>query len=417
LTGVRFIAAFWVLCYHAMPRTGLPAPLAALVDGGYAGVSLFFVLSGFILAHAYGEPAASASFPTRAFLGARLARIYPAYLAALLFALPAFAREVTVTPHAPAGLTLSGVGLSTVLMLQAWVPRWGWWWNTPGWSLSVEAFFYVVFPFIAPRLLRLRAATLVGVGLGAWFAALVIAPFASAEFAGDTAWWGADLHRTWLSAWTPLVRLPEFVLGICAARALRTPALAPRVGAVGGSAAVLLILWAATRSPSHLRELLLWPAIALPFAVLIAALANPMHRSPLSHAVFQRLGNASYSLYLIHAVLQGYLLALANRVAGPAWGHSWGVLWRVCGGCHRPLRSAPRCGGGAGQAAAPCHMGMSEGWPRQGWRGCRRRGHARSRHTMPLYSCFGALNPLAARSIFSKIRQGGPPPPNTWSLT
>lgn len=53
LTGVRFIAAFWVLCYHAVPRTGLPAPVAAVVDAGYSGVSLFFVLSGFILTHAY----------------------------------------------------------------------------------------------------------------------------------------------------------------------------------------------------------------------------------------------------------------------------------------------------------------------------------------------------------------------------
>lgn len=259
----------------------------------------------------------------RTFLGARLARVYPAYLAALVFALPAFLREVQLTANAPAGLKLAGIALSTMLMLQAWIPRWGWWWNTPGWSLSVEAFFYLVFPFLAPRLLRLRATTLFGIGLGAWLGAIAFAPLASAEFAGDSAWWGVDLHQRWLSAWTPVVRLPEFILGICAARALRTPSLAPRVGPFAGGAALLCVLGAAALPPSPVRELMLWPVISLAFAVLIAALSSPQHRSLLSAALFQRLGNASYSLYLIHTVTQAYLLAVVNRTLDPAWGRSW----------------------------------------------------------------------------------------------
>lgn len=306
-----------------MPRTGLPAPVAAVVDAGYSGVSLFFVLSGFILAHAYGAVATRGAFPVRTFLGARVVRVYPAYLAALVFALPAFLRELQVTAHAPAGLKLAGIALSTVLMLQAWIPRWGWWWNTPGWSLSVEAFFYLGFPFIAPILLRLRATTLLGLGLGAWVGAIALAPLASAEFAGDSAWWGMDLHQRWLSAWTPVVRLPEFILGICAARALRTPALAPRVGRFAGAVALAAVVIAASLPPSPARELLLWPVISLAFAVLIAALSSPQHRSPLSTPLFQRLGNASYSLYLIHAVTQAYLLAAVNRALDPAWGRSW----------------------------------------------------------------------------------------------
>lgn len=327
LTGVRFIAAFWVVCYHAMPRTGLPVPVAAVVDGGYSGVSLFFVLSGFILAHVYGDDAAPGNrFPTRSFLVARFARIYPVYLAALVFALPALVRDVLVNPEAPSGLRLGGVCVSTVSMLQAWVPGWGCWWNCPGWSLSAEAFFYVAFPFLAPRLLRLSAGSLAGVCLTAWIAALALAPFAAVGVAGEGGWLGDQRPLPGLTAWTPIVRLPEFIMGICVSRALRTTALAPRIGRLTGGFALLVVVGAAALPPSNARSLLLWPGLSLAYAVLIAALSSPRHRSPLSSRLFQRLGNTSYSLYLIHAVAHGYVLALINRTWGREHAGGWVVF-------------------------------------------------------------------------------------------
>lgn len=327
LTGVRFIAAFWVLCYHALPRTDLPAPVAAVVAGGYSGVSLFFVLSGFILAHVYGDAAAPGNrFPTRSFLVARFARVYPAYLAALVFALPALGREVLVNPDAPTGLRLGGVCLSTVSMLQAWVPGWGCWWNCPGWSLSAEAFFYVVFPFVAPRLLRLGAGALAGVGIAAWIAAVAVAPFTTVDVAGQGAWLGNLLQLPGVTAWTPLVRLPEFIMGICASRALRTTVRAPRLEWIAGSVAVLAVVGGAALPPSNTRNLLLWPGLSLAYTLLIAALSSPLHRSLLSTRLFQRLGNASYSLYLIHAVAHGYVLALINRTWAREYADGWVVF-------------------------------------------------------------------------------------------
>ena len=326
LTGIRFIAAFWVVCYHAMPRTDLPAPVAAVIAGGYSGVSLFFVLSGFILAHVYGDAAAPGSrFPTRSFLVARAARVYPAYLAALVFALPALVRELQVNPDAPTGLRLGGVCLSTVSMLQAWVPGWGCWWNCTGWSLSAEAFFYLAFPFLAPRLVRMSAGSLVGVGIVAWLFALSLAPFTTADVAIEGAWTGSPFQLPGLTAWTPLVRLPEFIIGICASRALRSTARLPRVEWIAGSVAVLAVVGVAALPPSNMRNLLLWPGLSLAYAVLIGALASPRHRSPLSSRLFQRLGNASYSLYLIHAVAHGYVLALINRT----WGREHAGGWLV----------------------------------------------------------------------------------------
>jgi peptidoglycan/LPS O-acetylase OafA/YrhL len=310
-----------------MPRADLPAPIASVVAGGYSGVSLFFVLSGFILAHVYGEAAAPGRpFPAKQFLIARFARVYPAYLAALVFAVPALVRDLHVRPDAPTGATVTGICLSTVTMVQAWVPGWGCWWNCPGWSLSVEAFFYLSFPLIAPVLLRRRTATLAAVGVSAWLLALVLGAFTVAEIANEAALPWMQFRLPGLTAWTPVVRLPEFVLGMCASRVLRTQAALPRVGMLGGGLAVAVVLAVASLAPSDWSSLLLWPGLSLLYAIVIVALSSPLHRSVLSSRALQRLGNASYSLYLLHAVAQGYLLAAINRTWGPEHAGGWVVF-------------------------------------------------------------------------------------------
>lgn len=317
LTGIRFLAAFWVLGFHAMPRTGLPRPVAAFWSAGFSGVSLFFVLSGFILAHVYGAAAVDdRPFPARRFLVARFARVYPAYAAALLFAIPAFVRELRVVVDPPAASAISGICLASVTMTQAWIPGWGCWWNCPGWSLSAEAFFYLVFPFSAPRLLRLRPEALAAVAVGLLLLGLAVG--ASLDHGPGT--WTA---RLWLTSWTPLVRLPEFLLGVCAARLLRASDGRPLVGAASGWSAAVIVL-TVTMLPAPLwGGLLLWPGLALPFAVIIASLSSAEGRGLLASPALQRLGNASYSLYLIHAVGHSYYLAVVNRLIGRGHDGSW----------------------------------------------------------------------------------------------
>lgn len=318
LTGLRFIAALWVLGFHTLPRTGLPRPVAAFWNAGWAGVSLFFVLSGFILMHVYGGAAAAPQpFRTRDFLVARLARVYPAYLAALLFAVPEFARSLHLNPGAPSGATLAGVCLSAVTMTQAWIPGWGCWWNCPGWSLSVEAFFYLTFPLLAPVIGRLRRPTTATLGLGVWLLALAVVISLSRSDGPER------VFRFGLTAWTPLLRLPEFIVGMCAAHALRRPDGMPRVSMWTGGMAAGVIFAASMLPASPWRGGLLWPGLTLPFAIVIGALSSPRSRSPLAWPWLQRLGNASYSLYLFHAVGHGYLLAVINRTIGRGHDAAW----------------------------------------------------------------------------------------------
>lgn len=188
LTSLRFFAAIWVVFFHLSGPRGLiltdPAtlrPLYNLVRTGYVAVGIFFVLSGFVLAYTYrGE------FSARQFWTARIARIYPVYFLGLVLILPVVV--ASVLRHMTTWLWAGGSGLACVLLLQSWCPRTALAWNHPGWSLSVEAFFYLLFPLILLPLKRLAPRGLfvaVGLSLVAALASCPWRPSASAALSGE----------------------------------------------------------------------------------------------------------------------------------------------------------------------------------------------------------------------------------------
>ena len=95
------------------------------------------MLSGFVMIIAYGK---ASKLSTSAYLRNRLARIYPVYfLALMLFVIPVV-------------LAKSSIDLKDLLLnltlTQSWIPGKAMVLNGPGWSLSVELFFYALFPFL-----------------------------------------------------------------------------------------------------------------------------------------------------------------------------------------------------------------------------------------------------------------------------
>ena len=146
LTGLRFLAALAVFIAH-MPGSW-PEYDFGKAPIGAAGVSFFFVLSGFILAYVYLprlEISGPNQFPFKEFYLRRVARIWPLHLTTLLIALilvmgwRLFQKQDYVLLKS----------FANVFLLQAWIPihKWGYFLNGPAWSLSVEVFFYAVFPW------------------------------------------------------------------------------------------------------------------------------------------------------------------------------------------------------------------------------------------------------------------------------
>lgn len=287
LTGLRFFAALAVLFYH-IPFV-LPAAVGyPVLPDGALGVNFFFVLSGFILAHAYsGSASRPDPFPTLDFFRKRFARIYP--LHALTFVVwavlffPAWGNIYTDK--------ING-GIANILLLQAFFsgPLFNLGFNAVSWSISVEAFFYVVFPWL---IVGRRAP--------------IIFLFYVVLFLAMPTRITAGLEQTFPSFFyfNPMARLMEFVAGIALYQlCAKLSFLRLEVGVIAGTsiqaAAVALVIVASLATaplPMHMRNL----ALVLPFGVVILAFLRDGHLSRLmASRPVVLLGEASFALYMIH---------------------------------------------------------------------------------------------------------------------
>lgn len=203
LTAMRWAAAFVVFAYHVS--------LAAYFGGqgdkimrwafgaGAAGVSFFFILSGFVLSWSVRENDRAWRFWRR-----RAARVYPVHLVtAALALLLAFTLAPGMRPHG------APEAIANVALVSAWKPEWWQTLNPVSWSLTCEAFFYAVFPALYALLRRLGPRALTAVTATA-VVAVIAWPWANLHY--PLGWWLPHL---------PLTRLPEFVLGAAAARLVK----------------------------------------------------------------------------------------------------------------------------------------------------------------------------------------------------
>jgi len=139
LTFTRFVAAIAIVIFH-YGQTVYPfnkPAISFLFENANVGVSYFFILSGFVMILAYGG---KANISVKDFLKRRLARIYPVYFLALVLLLTVYLLFYKSSHFKEFLLNLS--------LLQSWYPGFALSFNFPAWSLSVEVFFYLCFPFI-----------------------------------------------------------------------------------------------------------------------------------------------------------------------------------------------------------------------------------------------------------------------------
>jgi peptidoglycan/LPS O-acetylase OafA/YrhL len=325
-TGLRFFAALGVVGYHfyCPPcEPNAPSFLGNLLQAGFTTVSLFFVLSGFILAYNYLGEQGGFVGTTRDFYRARFARIYPIYLLALVVDLPLFLRLLHVAePAVPPG-EVARISAATLTLTQAWLEAGRPVWNTMAWTLSAEAFFYAVFPFLGVWLARQSSRRLIGVAVAAWV--LGAAPFLAGELASRLGVEGSpSLVVRALDAWSqlpsqlvPLLRLPEFVLGMCLGllfcRRTRQGSEAWRtVGLLATGAVIATVLILLPPKPSAVVQMgVLVPLFAL--AIWLLACGVAWNGLLLGTRPLVWLGGASYALYLLHGSMMGLALALNTR--------------------------------------------------------------------------------------------------------
>lgn len=162
----RFIAALGVVLFHyASYSIGEEFPfLSPFLGTGGLGVSFFFFLSGVVMITAYPQALQSSELKKKFFI-ARFARIYPlVVLTALLVLLLNF-----LNSSFPGSLDI----LLQFSLLQAWIPGKNLVVNSPSWSISVEIFFYLLFPLLQKFCLRLSTPKLISFCFLIWTATLI----------------------------------------------------------------------------------------------------------------------------------------------------------------------------------------------------------------------------------------------------
>lgn len=298
LTGLRALAAYGVFVHHYNPASPGTLPYR-LFHQGYIGVSVFFVLSGFLIYHRYADAyGRRTNWSWWRYVRQRFARIFPLYTILLL---------ATVTINAVAGrpMSLLLIGLNLTLLkgffeqnLFSGIPQ--------SWSLTVEICFYGVAPFLFIRLpcwgVAGLSAGLVGIGLLGW---ALVGPLSvyTHGFMGSV---------PFVLSYTFFGRAFEFLVGMWLARRWHQNqlpwsrwatviGLMVLVGCVGWQAYLPVIT---TRPDDLLCSEIVCYNYLLPMGIGTFLIGMIHHPSPiqrlLSQPIMQALGRSSYAFYLIH---------------------------------------------------------------------------------------------------------------------
>ncbi|RTL46480.1 MAG: acyltransferase [Burkholderiales bacterium] len=296
---LRSIAIVWVMCFHTFLIGGLGPDWEWLTRFGWAGVDIFFVLSGFLIGSQWLQALRQGKRPSLGhFYWRRAWRILPAFAAVLgvYLAFPVLREE----PHLEAWWQFATFTLNLFIdygQNRAF---------SHAWSLCVEEHFYLVFPLLALWMMR-RPSTL---RFGGLCALLVLGGVAlrGAVWLHMTAtqperpWFIEDLYYpTWS-------RLDGLLLGVMLA-ALRTtrPQAWQRLQqhanllALAGLALAGLALMLFRQRTGLAANTVGWPLLSLAFGLLVLAASAP--RSWLSRLALPGTGwlaAVSYSLYLSH---------------------------------------------------------------------------------------------------------------------
>ena len=347
LTGSRFVAAFAILVLHGAAFGYSLPPWLDLAQA----VSYFFVLSGFILGYRYPQ------LPDRRavarFYWARFARIWPVHFFCLMLGVATVPAAFWATAD---GATWSILPLQ-ILLVNAWIPieRFVFGFNPPAWTISVECFFYVIYPALIFRWTATWQWKLAASGL--LMLALALIGYVAALPAATTAEQQNQVSTLALLYGNPLARLFEFTLGMTAAMVWHrshkhlqfSSGIATALEIALLCAIVGDLYWTGHKATAWATEIgrpgfdwrvltatPLGTAACLLYAPLILLLAagKGLVAKLLARPIPVVLGESSYSLYMLQAIM------LIPVIRNPQWLETWSIGERVIAGFTAILAAA-----------------------------------------------------------------------------
>jgi peptidoglycan/LPS O-acetylase OafA/YrhL len=272
----RFVAAFGVVLLHLTEfgNYDRQSGFGFWTSDFGLFVDFFFILSGFVIAINYSSSVGTAK-DILIFLRRRLARVYPLYLVTMLCFVGLF---VLGKSSHPENYSASSI-IAQLSLVQQWQINPPLPFNFPAWSISAEWAMYLLFPLMVWICHRVGWLSLAIVAL---CSALTI------YFLVD----GGVMHRP---VWNALRALPTFSLGVLLARldSNKTIGNGASVGVGAFALSVIAMLF-------HQNPVI---TVAL-FCSAIFLTASDKNPKPIYQSdAFKVLGDASYSVYMLHAVI------------------------------------------------------------------------------------------------------------------
>ncbi len=337
LTGLRFVAAALVCISHALPKM-VQYPTSPLWHSlvstlATEGMTLFFVLSGFVVFYNY-ERSIRLPGGLRNFVVARFSRLYPLYVVCIAYELLIKYSWAQLSSDQlgalPYYLTLTQSWFYKPIGDHALIYQYGLL-AAVSWSISTEAFFYLAFPAICLALTRLRTLNAKIAGLIATFAigfaviitlnlnAGLINDFGRSTF-GQVSDVPQDSFYRWLLYFSPYIRIFEFVAGCLIASIfmgvahIKPSAREERIGLAVTSAlivatAALHYVFFGMESHSPWHHLFAATHMNIGFAPLLGGIIFCCARYKnyftriLNQPKIVLCGEASYSIYMLHFVV------------------------------------------------------------------------------------------------------------------
>lgn len=322
LNGIRFIAAISVFLFHST----LGPILAPFSDpqvshwyyvifskSGWVSVSMFFILSGFVM----GWSSRPVDHPLR-FYKRRFAKIYPVNVVVM----------VIVVATGVISFRRPDIWLPDLFLVQSWIPRaenyiGG---NTPSWFLCSIILFYIIFPFVFRWVKALPAdklwTTIFICYLGMIISQVII--FYATRHETPLPGWPFKVGEIewWLSYTFPLTRVFEFVIGLVLSRIILEGYFI-RISTVTSTLLVAVSYIIDVNLPFQFSYNLitLYPLVFLLGSLTVGDIRGK--KSFLNLPVMQWLGNISFGFYMIHFTI---LILLKRRAGGEKFNLPDGIL-------------------------------------------------------------------------------------------
>lgn len=312
--------------------------IAAFSPGGAWGVSVFFILSGFLMFRSYYDTERisddgivySVKFGTN-----KIKKIYPLHIATLLIAMPIMIIGHKAEPGFGKIAVPAAKTIANVLLVQSWFPssRIYFSLNSVSWYLSASLFLYIMFPVILSRMKKYRGSRTATAVLVAAF--LIQLSLAFVSYLVQTNLVHDDDFIHWFAYIFPLSRLEDFVIGcnlgyifvkaeenkrpgmaLCTLLEFGTIALA----AIQLTAYALCVSIPAKTNPAVGAKIwwgltVMWTPSSCALVYLFA-LNRGLLSKVLTNRILVFVGNLSASAFLIHQIVYKYLCVLENKMFG-----------------------------------------------------------------------------------------------------